>query len=367
MTEPGDFSVEPEVSPDPQLQFEDQATVSNEQQEQTQLRRSQRVKTLTEKGREMQEERIQGLQQRFNYNYEKWRTRAKSSKQPLSQLDTLSDDLLKDIIGDVTGLRADVTKVYEELRKLAPPDQVTRRRVDLCVEISNFIVKKATNQLDGKSVEEQDWPDAGSLFQTTNSKSEQDLLMGLPEMLELQASYDEVVQELRGLEVERETLLFQVDVLQDTLEGVEELLAEAQREAGKASLELEQERDARRKLESLVSSLLQEVERIKEEKNNKPPASVDATDDATRGEAMNHVASAVIKGADREEKDSSPCGNNSKEQEVSARGGPDEEGILTKLRRMVNQPLIPSLALDNPVPPSRFCPGKDRGPPPHRF
>lgn len=53
--------------------------------------------------------------------------------------------------------------------------------------------------------------------------------------LELQASYEEVVQELRGLEVERETLLFQVDVLQDTLESVEELLAEAQREAGQAS------------------------------------------------------------------------------------------------------------------------------------
>lgn len=53
--------------------------------------------------------------------------------------------------------------------------------------------------------------------------------------MELQASYDEVVQELRGLEVEREALLFQVDVLQDTLEGVEELLAEAQREAGQAS------------------------------------------------------------------------------------------------------------------------------------
>lgn len=53
--------------------------------------------------------------------------------------------------------------------------------------------------------------------------------------MELQASYDEVVQELHGLEVERETLLFQVDVLQDTLESVEELLAEAQREAEQAS------------------------------------------------------------------------------------------------------------------------------------
>ncbi|MEQ2191512.1 hypothetical protein XENOCAPTIV_029781, partial [Xenoophorus captivus] len=68
-----------------------------------------------------------------------------------------------------------------------------------------------------------------------------DLFMGLPEMVTLillTASYDEAVQELRGLEVERETLLFQVDVLQDTLESVEELLAEAQREAGQANLAL---------------------------------------------------------------------------------------------------------------------------------
>lgn len=54
--------------------------------------------------------------------------------------------------------------------------------------------------------------------------------------LELQTSYDEVVQELRGLEVERETLWFQVDVLQDALEGAEEMLAEAQREASHASM-----------------------------------------------------------------------------------------------------------------------------------
>ncbi|KAJ0068585.1 hypothetical protein NL108_009695, partial [Boleophthalmus pectinirostris] len=53
--------------------------------------------------------------------------------------------------------------------------------------------------------------------------------------LELQASYEEALAEVRGLEVERDTLLFQVDVLQDSLEGVEELLAEAQREAGEAN------------------------------------------------------------------------------------------------------------------------------------
>lgn len=81
---------------------------------------------------------------------------------------------------------------------------------------------------------------------------------------------------------------------------------------------------------------------------------MNTTDEATRGETINHVASAMIKGADREEKDSTPCQphssrNNRKEQEVSAGGEPDEGSILMKLRRIVSQPLNQSLALDNLV------------------
>ncbi|XP_071349656.1 tropomyosin Per a 7.0102 [Trachinotus anak] len=188
---------------------------------------------------------------------------------------------------------------------------------------------------------------AGTLKKRSDSQqSDQDLFMGLPEMLELQASYDEVVQELRGLEVEREALLFQVDVLQDTLEGVEELLAEAQREAGQASLELEREREAKRKLESMVCSLTQEVERLKQEKNKSAPVNTHGSEDeATR---QGH----------REDKDSSlcePCSSESSgrvSEEVGQGEGTEDDGSgLTKLRRMVSKPMahIPSLALDNPV------------------
>ncbi|XP_013988044.1 leucine-rich repeat flightless-interacting protein 1 isoform X1 [Salmo salar] len=109
----------------------------------------------------------------------------------------------------------------------------------------------------------------GTLKRRSGSQqSEEDQeLMELPEMNDLQASYDDVLQELRGLELQRETLLFQVDILQDTLEGAEEMLAEAQREASHATMELEREREAKRKLEDIVSSLMQEVERLKEERN----------------------------------------------------------------------------------------------------
>ncbi|XP_014859697.1 PREDICTED: leucine-rich repeat flightless-interacting protein 2-like isoform X2 [Poecilia mexicana] len=165
----------------------------------------------------------------------------------------------------------------------------------------------------------------GTLRKRTDSQSDQDLFMGLPDMLELQASYDEAVQELRGLEVEREALLFQVDVLQDSLEGVEELLAEAQREAGQAGLALEREREEKRKLESLVCSLMKEVERLREE-------------------ATSHH---------EEERDSllcEPCSTKLANGRVAGpeEGGQTAGGVLTKLRRMVNQlpAPLPSLSLD---------------------
>ncbi|XP_017160498.1 leucine-rich repeat flightless-interacting protein 2 isoform X2 [Poecilia reticulata] len=153
----------------------------------------------------------------------------------------------------------------------------------------------------------------GTLRKRTDSQSDQDLFMGLPDMLELQASYDEAVQELRGLEVEREALLFQVDVLQDSLEGVEELLAEAQREAGQAGLALEREREEKRKLESLVCSLMKEVERLREE-------------------ATSHY---------KEERDSLLCEPCSTKLANGGVAGPEEGGraaggVLTKPRRMVN-------------------------------
>lgn len=102
----------------------------------SQLRRTTRIRTFTEKGKEMQDEKIKWIQQRFENIFEKWRTRAKSSKQPLPQSELLSEDLLNYIMSDVSGLSADVQRAYNELRQLTPPDQETRRKVDICVQIS---------------------------------------------------------------------------------------------------------------------------------------------------------------------------------------------------------------------------------------
>ncbi|XP_076003421.1 uncharacterized protein LOC142996338 [Genypterus blacodes] len=183
-----------------------------------------------------------------------------------------------------------------------------------------------------------------------SQQSDQDLYMGLPDMLELQASYDEVVQELRGLEVEREVVLFQVDVLQDTLEGVEELLAETQREAKEANMELEREREAKRKLESLVCSLMREVERLKEESSSRPfdpesrlPA---RQDEGTRQALMPPPCTTETASSQ-----SGSRGLTQPDQRGQSAGEEDEGSPLKKLQRMVGNVAssLPSLALDNPL------------------
>ncbi len=63
------------------------------------------------------------------------------------------------------------SSVYDELRKISTPEQEIRRRVDLCVEVSNFVVSRASSRLQGRTAEgeKEDWPEAGSLFMSSTS------------------------------------------------------------------------------------------------------------------------------------------------------------------------------------------------------
>nr|XP_054606831.1 uncharacterized protein LOC129166991 [Nothobranchius furzeri] len=153
---------------------EDEDSAEPLREEEQLLRRGARQRTLTEKGKALQEEKIKALTQRFNYIYKKWKAHVKFFKHSSKQSsEPLSEGLLNDILGEVKGLCADIQRVYEDLRKLSTPDQETRRRVDLCVEISNFILSKASRHLEGQAQEEEQvWPEAGSFWSTSKSETE---------------------------------------------------------------------------------------------------------------------------------------------------------------------------------------------------
>ncbi|KTF89850.1 hypothetical protein cypCar_00038312 [Cyprinus carpio] len=86
--------------------------------------------------------------------------------------------------------------------------------------------------------------------------------------MELRASYEDCLQEVRSLELQQEALLFQVDCLQDALEGAEEMLAETQRDNHSLTMELERERGKRRTSEDKLASLKRELERLREDRNS---------------------------------------------------------------------------------------------------
>ena len=83
------------------------------------LRRSERTQTLTEKGKELQAERLQQTKRRYRMLYEKWRYNARLSKEMLSG--EASEEELKELIKDVENSCAEVKLVYKELRRLETP------------------------------------------------------------------------------------------------------------------------------------------------------------------------------------------------------------------------------------------------------
>ena len=136
-------------------------------EEQT-VRKSERARTLTEKGKEFQEEKLKGLQHRYAVVFEKWRYEARLSKVMLRK--EASESELNELIYNINVTCKDVQAVYEQIRQIDTPNADTRRKVDACSSLSAFIIKQAQKYLKGQE-DEEPWPDFGSCLGSESSKS----------------------------------------------------------------------------------------------------------------------------------------------------------------------------------------------------
>nr|XP_021322660.1 uncharacterized protein LOC108179640 [Danio rerio] len=145
--------------------------ISPAQPEATELRRSERARTLTEKGKELQEAKLKGLKRQYRIVYEKWRYYARLSKEIFS--DEASQEELNELIHNIESSCSNVKAIYEELRQVQIPEQDLRRRIDVCISLSGFIVKRAQMHLEGHASDEieEPWPDVGSVLDSTSSLS----------------------------------------------------------------------------------------------------------------------------------------------------------------------------------------------------
>lgn len=109
------------------------------------LQRSEKTQTLTEKGVGFQEKRLRTLQRRYRIIYEKWRYHARLGREILT--DEASREELNELIKNMKGTCSDVKDIYEELCCLQAPETELRRKVDTCISLSDFIIRKAEKQL----------------------------------------------------------------------------------------------------------------------------------------------------------------------------------------------------------------------------
>lgn len=82
-------------------------------------RKGERVRRLTEKGRELRDERWRQLEHRFRVSYEKWKALVKEAK--LSLTGCCSEDLLEDLLNKISHTSSELNLVYVNSRQRYTP------------------------------------------------------------------------------------------------------------------------------------------------------------------------------------------------------------------------------------------------------
>lgn len=129
-------------------------------------RRSERDRTLTEKGREFQKEKVKGLLLRFDSIYERWKVLTKVAKKSIIKQDP--SDILQEHIKGIQREELELNNVYDEYRKIDSPAHEMRRKLDRCASVTRTVMQNAQSQIQGNE-EEIIWPDASSVFASSTS------------------------------------------------------------------------------------------------------------------------------------------------------------------------------------------------------
>lgn len=131
-------------------------------------RRSERERTLTEKGKELHRDKTERLLRRFEGSYERWKALTKVAKKSVINQDP--NDILREHINSIQRELSELDVIYDDYRKLDSPPQEMRRKMDNCLSITNQVVENAKSQIAGTTAGFI-WPDAPSVFATTACSS----------------------------------------------------------------------------------------------------------------------------------------------------------------------------------------------------
>ncbi|XP_039902265.1 uncharacterized protein LOC120742861 [Simochromis diagramma] len=146
-----------------------QCSVFTEGTQSESLRRSQRTRTLTEKGQSLQEAKLNDLTNNFERVYKKWKYHINLFKRMVKSKDI---ELIPEAVSVIDTSMTDICNIHDEIRKIQSPDIEMRRRCDVCMAISETARAKARCLLeedgDPNSIP---WPDSESVYDSSSSSA----------------------------------------------------------------------------------------------------------------------------------------------------------------------------------------------------
>ncbi|XP_038128833.1 uncharacterized protein LOC119791927 [Cyprinodon tularosa] len=136
---------------------------------QEELRRSERPRMLTGKGREFHKEKLQVLQRHFESTYDRWKALIKVAKKSVIKGDPV--DILEDHMDIVQRELAALNDIYDQYRAKDGPPHNMRSKLDKCTSVTKVVLQNIQCHVEGTNKEEIVWPDASSVFTSSSSAS----------------------------------------------------------------------------------------------------------------------------------------------------------------------------------------------------
>ena len=131
------------------------------------LRRSERTRTLTEKGQALLDDNLNNLNVNFNKMYARWKYHIKGLKRSIKSNDL--SDLVDEIVNTIKTIQVDIDNTYLKIRDISSPEPDIRRMNDTCQALTRIATENARHFLSGDDLDLISWPSAESVFDSTES------------------------------------------------------------------------------------------------------------------------------------------------------------------------------------------------------
>ncbi|XP_055068032.2 uncharacterized protein [Misgurnus anguillicaudatus] len=132
------------------------------------LRRGQRTRVLSKKGKQLQDVKLNDLERAFERMYKRWKYDINGLKRSIKHKE--DPEFITEIVNAINAHQADVSAIYDRIRAISVPDLEIRRKIDSCYAITKTAREKAQCFITvAGDPEDIPWPEADSVFDPTES------------------------------------------------------------------------------------------------------------------------------------------------------------------------------------------------------